>query len=192
MIPVVDLHSAKSVAFSPLAILLFDKRIILEAFEQAVMCATTAPGKRLLGWPLQGDPSKVETMHWTQDYIHETVRKLNANMPANGVNRLNGVTFRRRGYITTAASEFLGHVAANHTNVETIDDLDKWSATVQHMRCGFSLDEPVHDPQWIHENYIKHGGYLGTQDYPRSVAQEEQKHEEANWIPNFNYQRLKN
>lgn len=44
------------------------------------------------------------------------------------------------------------------TTQEIIPDLDVYSATLQHMRCGRPLDEPVRTPAWINAQYEANRG----------------------------------
>ena len=60
---------------------------------------------------------------------------------------------------------------------EVIDDLDYYSALQQHIACGRPMDEPVRDPVWIKEQYLKEAKEpksLGL-DYPHDIAQEKMK-----------------
>lgn len=51
--------------------------------------------------------------------------------------------------------------------LQIIRDLDLYSATRQHMRCGRPLDEPVRTPQWIKQ---KTGNKSLGVDYPKDIT----------------------
>lgn len=190
-IKVVDINP-KYISFSPMAITLFDKNIIIEAIEHAVMCGTTKPGKRLLGWQLEDNSTLARTLNWSTEYINKRITSLNDNLPPEAENRFNGVPFRRRGYMTKAAMIRL-KVKQNVADapIEVVDDLDKWSATNQHMRCGFPVTDPVHTPEWIRENFLAHGGIPGQDNYPESLHRENDGIEKNAYHTNYGFKRSK-
>lgn len=189
--PLVDLSEKKFFYFCPLFIDHFDKTVILEAFEHAVMCGTTRPGKRLLGWSHDEDQSKAQVLNWTQEYIDETIRKLNAMAPL-GENRLNGVVFRERKHVNEAANVILrSKTSTQGSNIVIIHDLDEWAAEMQHLYCGFDFDDPVRTPTYIHNKYIAAGGHVGRTNYPATILEEESRDRSRNWEPNTIAKRLR-
>lgn len=151
------------VCFSPAAAKLFDRNMILEAFMWATFCETTPPGKRVLGWEHPEDISKASVVAWDQNFIHGKIRKYNEENPL-GVNRLNGIAFKRRGTY----------------GIETVYDLDYWSAEKQHDICGRTqTTEPVRDPVWIN-NHCR----FGTLDYPKTYLDKQKKVKDTLWRVN--------
>lgn len=184
VLPIVDLTDKKCISFCPLFIGLFDKNLILEAFRFAVMCGTTRPGKYITGWPTAQDMSKVDTLSWTQEYINSSVREFNQDADPDAENRENGIPFKLRGYVDDEANKFLRSRSTLKKNIELIDDLDNWSATIQHVQCGFSFDDPVRTPQYVMEQYKKAEGHIGSSDYPKSLIRVQEQHQKKNWAPN--------
>lgn len=159
-IRIVELSKGR-VCFSPAAAKLFDRNMILEAFIWATFCESTPPGKRVLGWEHPEDISKASVVVWDQNFINGKIRKFNQENP-HGVNRLNGVVFKRRG----------------DYGIETIYDLDHWSAKKQHEICQIR-DPIIRDPAWIH----KHNRF-GTLDYPKTYLEQQKKVENTLWRVN--------
>lgn len=205
-IKVVDIKR-NQIAFSPMAIDIFDKNIVLQAFEKAAFGGRMDVGKRLLGWTLDNDSTKCQTVMWDDRYIRDRVLALNDDMQPeedddeedeDDFNRLNGVPFKRRGATHAMDMEYCmfdedydHDEEQERSNLLVVDDLDRWSATVQHMRCGFSMDEPVHTPSWIRQNYRDHGGALGSVDYPKTIVDMDQKTYNKTWGKKFNGKRVK-
>jgi hypothetical protein len=59
-----------------------------------------------------------------------------------------------------------------------IGDFDRWSASMRHIQCGFSLAVPVHSPKYILERYEKKFAKISPcpitspVDYPESTLNE--------------------
>lgn len=182
----------KKVTFSPMAIELFDKDIILDAFFDATLCKSTKPGKRLLGWVDENDSSKFKTIKLSRELIDEKVKEFDDNSPNNAVMRANGIPFIRRGFIEESAKSFLYGVERKEIetqkSIETVEDLDRWAATKQHLICGRPFDEPVRDPEWIRKNYK---GLVGTIDYPNQIIRDKLHQSASFWDPNSASKRSK-
>lgn len=185
----------KKVTFSPMAIELFDKEIILDAFIDATLCKSTKPGKRLLGWADDNDSSKFKTIKLTKEIIEQKVKEFDDNSPNNAVLRENGIPFIRRGAIEESAKAFLYGIDQQKEHVqksiETVKDLDRWAATKQHLICGRPFDEPVRDPEWIKKNYVEAGGLVGTVDYPNQIIRDKLNQSASHWDPNSAAKRTK-
>jgi hypothetical protein len=149
--------TSKRVCFSPAAANLFNRNMILDAFIWATFCESTKPGKRLLGWEHPEDPTKALTVTWDQAFINSKIQQFNAENP-KGVNRLNGVVFKRRGIF----------------GIETVYDLDKWSAQTQREICG--IKTPMKD--------LLKGCKFGNIDYPNTYLEQQKKVEETLWRVN--------
>lgn len=185
----------KKVTFSPMAIELFDKDIILDAFIDATLCKSTKPGKRLLGWVDDNDSSKFKTIKLSKELIEQKVKEFDDNSSNNAVMRANGIPFIRRGFIEESAKAFLYGVERERQQVqksiETVEDLDRWAATKQHLICGRPFTEPVRDPEWIKENYKKAGGLVGKIDYPDQIIRDKLNQSANFWDPNSAAKRSK-
>lgn len=176
MISVVEVARGK-LYFSPMAIELFDSSIIQDAFIDAILCSTTSPGKRLLGWTDERDVSKFKTFRLLQETIKQKVKEFDDDAGYGATLRANGIPFTRRGHIEDSSKAILygiGNVSApmsrHHArSVEVIDNLDKWAATQQFLICGLPFTEPVRDPEWIRKNYT---GSVGKVDYPDAIIRE--------------------
>jgi hypothetical protein len=109
--------------------------------------------------------------------------------------RREGIAFTRRGGISEMDAQFITTVplapvseqtraqrqqrsrsdlAGMQEMKEVIRDLDHHSARVQHLRCGLSLDEPVHDPAWIEAEFRKAAGAEASShiNYPADWEQD--------------------
>jgi hypothetical protein len=185
----------KKVTFSPMAIELFDKDIILDAFIDATLCKSTKPGKRLLGWVDDNDSSKFKTIKLSKELIDQKVKEFDDNSPNNAVMRANGIPFIRRGFIEESAKAFLYGVERKEVeiqkSIETVEDLDRWAATKQHLICGRPFDEPVRDPEWIKANYKKEKGLVGKIDYPNQIIRDKLHQSAIHWDPNSAAKRSK-
>jgi len=189
MISVVEIGRGK-MYFSPMAIEMFDKSIVQDAFIDAVLCSTTTPGKRMLGWTDERDASKFKTFRLLKETIAQKVREFDDDAGPGAKLRANGIAFNRRGHIEDSTKEILfgigGSVSgARHTkyksSVEVVDNLDKWAATKQYLICGVPWTEPVRDPEWIRKNYT---GKVGKLDYPDTVIREKLVESAKNIEPN--------
>lgn len=149
-------YNNKRVCISPAAAHLFNRNMILDAFIWATFCESTKPGKRLLGWEHPNDPTKASTVIWDQSFINSKIQRFNEQNP-EGVNRLNGVVFKRRGTF----------------GIEVVYDLDAWSAKNQYEICGRTQQRQ--DP--LKPCY-------GKMDYPNSLLNQQKKVEETVWRVN--------
>jgi hypothetical protein len=184
MICLVDISAKNKISFSPMAIELFDKSIVLDAFIDATLCATTQPGKRLLGWVHEDDPSKLQTVRLTKEMIDTKVKEMDDDAPDNAELRENGIPFVRRGFLESSSQKFLFGADANlktSKSIELIHDLDRWAATKQHLICGRPFSEPVRDPKWIRDNYK---GPVGNSDYPTDLIREKLMQSAKHWDSN--------
>lgn len=190
-IQIVDLSRKGRVCISPLAIEQFNRNIILDAFNMATICATTQPGKRILGWVEEDDPTKLKTMTLTKKMIKQKVKDLDHGAPEFATSREDGVTFKRREYIVPEERVFLyGSLNAENedddddvcdTALEIIKDIDLWAAQQQHAICGRPLDEPVRHPKWLRQNYK---GPVGKIDYPHGIISQKFADAEKKWNAN--------
>jgi hypothetical protein len=174
-IRIVDLESRKNVCFAPSACVLFDKQIIIDAFNAAVICAKTPVCKYILGWPHPDNPSKAQTMSHSERFIKSYIAEY-ARLNPNAENRNNGVIFHRRGYTSTSTAAMIGTVTNDTSNFERIEDLNVHAATYQHHVCG--LTDTVRTPTWIRNNY---GGVVGSINYPQQLIDEELAEQKKNW-----------
>lgn len=189
-IPSTMIHAVKKIGqkiyFSPMAIALFDKSIILDAFIDATICRSTRPGKRLLGWMDERDQSVFQVVRLSPETIDAKVRAYDEAAPEGAVLRENGIPFKRRGYIEASTRTMLYGIEAgpkkdvkHPKSLEVVRDLDRYAATQQHLICGAT--GPIKDPAWIRENYK---GRMGTVDYPESIIREKLKESSSHWKPN--------
>ncbi len=197
MINIVEFVGKKKICFSPMAIELFDKKIIQDAFIDATMCKSMRPGKRIMGWTDERDPSKFKTLTITPEIIREKVIAYDDDALEGAVLRQSGIVFKRRGFIESSATPLLYGLGIQKDqkykqSIEVVEDLDKWAATQQHLLCGYSFDEPVKDVEWIHANYLNAGGKVGTTNYPDDIIKEKLKHSAEFWAPNTTNSKKKN
>lgn len=178
---IVDLSSKKHVYFAPSAAILFNKQMILDAFNAAVICESTPETKYILGWPHPENPSKAQTMTHSKQFIKSYIIE-QAKQNPNAQNRANGVVFHRRGYVSGATEKMLGKVTRDKANYELLDRLNYHSAYRQHRICGKA--DTVRDPDYILSEYVKAGGVLGTVNYPTQLIDEELAEQKANWFVN--------
>jgi hypothetical protein len=167
----------------------------LDAFIDATLCKSTKPGKRLLGWVDDNDSSKFKTIKLSKELIDQKVKEFDDNSPNNAVMRANGIPFIRRGFIEESAKAFLYGVERKEVeiqkSIETVEDLDRWAATKQHLICGRPFDEPVRDPEWIKANYTKGKGLVGKIDYPNQIIRDKLTQSAIHWDPNSAAKRSK-
>lgn len=189
MINLVNVYDKKKVTFSPMAIELFDKNIVLDAFIDATLCATTQAGKKMLGWVHDEDPSKFQTVNLTQEMINTKVKEMDNDCPQGGTMRVNGIPFIRRGFLEASTQRMLfGTESAPipSKSIEVVNDLDLWAATKQHLICGRPFNEPVRDPKWIRAHYR---GPVGKVNYPEDLIREKMTQSAKNWDSNSATQR---
>jgi len=171
----------KRICFAPMALVGLDKRVVLDAFVYASMCATTAPGKRLLGWTDPSDPTKFQTVYWDEEFIRRKCEAFDSDLPEGGVSRFEGIPFKRREYAEKNLRAFLQPTDEPkiQSNIEVIRDLNKWAATQQHLICGLGVHVPVvtRDAQY-------YSGPVGTVDYPKGIIDEQFYNAKKNWMPN--------
>lgn len=158
-------RNRKSVSFIPSARTIFKKEVILEALENALICGSTKPGKRILGWPHESNTSMFKTVNWTQDYINYAVdvldqadryRDKNNEYRENPhfVSRKKGIVVNKRGYANMNIERIYrpqSRIRSNETNaapIEVISDLNLWSAMRQHIKCPNPLTEPIMHPEY--------------------------------------------
>ncbi len=191
MINIVEIGRGK-LYFSPMAIGLFDKSIVQDAFIDAVMCSSTSPGKRMVGWTDERDATKFKTFRLTAPIIAQKVKEFDDDAEAGAKLRANGIAFNRRGHIESSTKQILYGIDSvsgvqrekYKSSVEVIDNLDKWAATRQYLICGIPWTEPVRDPDWIRANYIANGGKIGKVDYPDTPIREKMEEAAKNLAPN--------
>lgn len=182
-IHIVDLSNKNRVCISPLAIEQFNKNIIIEAFNFVTICKTTRPGKRLLSWVEEADPTKLKTMTLSKDVIKQTIETIDKNALPGAVSRQNGITFKRREFNLREERVFLYGIdnvrdEDCETALEIIENLDDWSAQQQHKICGRPDSEPVRTEAWLRSRYK---GSVGKINYPQGIISEKNKKAETMW-----------
>jgi len=118
--------------------------------------------------------------------------------PAAYVSRQKGFAFTRRGGISARDAIFVSQVplaSVSEENrdaylervkadvngmsavMEVIEDLDYHSARLQHLRCGLTMHEPVHDPKWIEQEFIRTAKPVnfGNINYPKDWKEHNDK-----------------
>ena len=183
-ITICDLSQKKRICFSPMAIDLFDKQSIVDAFIYATLCRTTQPRKYLLGWVDDRDVSRLKTLTLTKEFIEQRVQEFDADSPPDAVSRAEGIPFKRRGYREQSVHTMLygikeakGRQETLKKNIEVVPDLDKWAAEQQAEICG--LDQPL-----AINDYDNYTGETGTINYPEEQIQDKMRHSLENWAPN--------
>ena len=182
MISIVDLSVKRRICFSPVAIELFDKEIILDMFMEATLCSSMREGKRLLGWVDERDISKLRTIKLTRAQIDERVKAFDDSLPPGAVLRETGVAFKRRKHVERSMNSLLfGEdaipVAAAAPN-EIIANLDLWAAQQQHVLCGMPFSDRVKDPERAYN------GPIGSVDYPEENIRDKLRTSKTHWEPN--------
>lgn len=191
-IPIIDLTIRNKVRFSPMAIALFEQDIIIDAFLDTIMCSSTLPQKYLVGWPHPQDSCLMPVIDLKQEHINAFVENHDRNLQPGGVSRRAGVTFKRRGYVESAAKEMLYGIeygpdqdrVKHKSSIETVENLDYWAAAQQMLLCGGKFSDPVRDPRWIRQNYINHGGKLGNANFPTRNLEERLRTKKDHWDVN--------
>lgn len=189
MISIVDMTVRKRICFSPVAIELFDKEIILDMFMEATLCSSMREGKRLLGWVDERDISKLRTIKLTREQIDQRVKAFDDNLPPGAVLRQTGVAFKRRKHVERSMNSVLfgeeaaapAAAAAAAAPNEVIADLDLWAAEQQHVLCGMPFSDPVKDPQ---RAFKQAGGITGNVDYPDEIIRDKLRTSKTHWEPN--------
>jgi hypothetical protein len=179
-ISVVDMSQKKRICFSPMAIELFDRQVILDAFIFATLCKTTRPGKYLLGWSDPRDDSRLQTLDLTEEFIAERCFQFDQDAPEGAVSRSEGIPFKRRGFREKSTHTMMYGIKKAKTvvhtrdkNIEVIPDLDKWAALQQARKCGLE-EAPV----------VTYTGEIGDINYPEEQIQDKIRHSMENWEPN--------
>ena len=181
-IPVVDVTSKNRLCFSPAAIPLFDKEIIVDAFVQATLCKTTVPGKRLLGWMDDRDISKLRTVRFSREFIDERVDLFDDSSSDAAISRHEGIGFQRHQFIERSGQAFMSEIQERpneiSSSMEVVRDLDRHAATLHYKRCGLDLNTLV-----VHDTDI-YKGRVGRVNYPDDIINEKEATRRANWAPN--------
>ncbi len=203
------IKTRKKVYFAPAAIKLFDKEIVLRALENSIICGTTRPGKRLLGWPDNRDHTKFATVNWSKEFIDQHIKYYDASRPSKTINgtvvykgtsRTEGIVFDRRGYKTKAVTSMLiptlkqqqMSARSDDTNsVQLIENLDEYSAREHHIVCPDPFNEPVRDYKYIMRAYksAMESGTVsalghGEQNYPDTFIEEDMRIAIPQWDNN--------
>lgn len=185
-IKLVEIYS-KKVCVSLMGMEVFDRDILINAFNFATLSAHTKPGKILLGWADDSDTTKLQTVKWTQEEINKTVASLDQIAPPGAVSRTTGITFKRRD-VKTSGEEFLLSGRPQDLNqalpsaIEIVGDLEEYAATQQHLICGRPLDEPVMTEEYVRKTIYK--GQVGKLDYPNDIIKDQKKIFSVQWEPN--------
>jgi hypothetical protein len=173
------------VCFAPQAINMFDRKIILEALEQAIICETTKPGKRLLGWPDARDNTKFSTVSWSREFIDTFL----SMVPPE---RRTHILYPRRGYIDDDIANVIYPTTTvdnqDRQTMEKLNNLNKWAAIQHHWRCVSPFDAPLHDEAFVDREYnrqvaLKAPGTEkhGKTNYPLVFANILENLEENQW-----------
>jgi hypothetical protein len=178
-----------SVSFSPMAIPLFEKEIIVDAFLDSVMCDTLEPGKRLLGWPHAQDSSMMQTIQLTKEMIQEKIKEIDgSNMKPGYISRMEGLVYKRREYIEHSVKTFLYGVEAGPIKdmkvkkcIDVIRNLDEWAAMEQHLLIGRKFTDILYTPKYIKEHTQS---AKGRSNYPDDIIAEKAVQKKMHWDPN--------
>lgn len=183
-IRVMDISSKSRVCFSPMAIPLFDKQIILDAFIYATATKSMYEGKRLLGWVDERDISKLKTIDFDRNYIDKLVDAFDAESPNEAVSRAEGIPFKRRQCVEDSAASMLFGLDEASTprvsskNIEVVRNLDEKAARDHYILCGL-------DPKnAIVYDWQMYKGNTGTLDYPSQIIEERIRQNKEHWEPN--------
>jgi hypothetical protein len=187
-ISIVDMSQKKRICFSPMAIELYDKQVILDAFIFATLCKTMRPGKYLLGWSDPRDDSRLQTLDITKEFIEDRCRQFDMDSPEGAVSRFEGIPFKRRGYREKSTHTMMYGIEKARTvvhkrdkNIEIVADLDKWAAEQQARKC--KLDEAPN---------VHYMGAVGDINYPEEQIQDKIRHSMENWVPNASTKNTRN
>jgi len=183
------IRTRKKVSFAPAAMKLYDSQAILEAFVEVIMCSSTKPGKRLLGWTHPEDCSKFRTVEWSQEFIDTTVTYLDEQKAPGSVPRTRGVVFNRRGFRQPGISDMFTvekrqYSMSSHNPIELVKNLDDWSALKQHMKCPDPFKEPVRTQAFIANRYNKRDMGHGSMNYPESLIKNTNSVRDNQWYAN--------
>jgi hypothetical protein len=178
-----------SVSFSPMAIPLFEKEIIVDAFLDSVICDTFIPGKRLLGWPHEKDSSMMRTVNLTKEFIAEKIKEIDQNAKPGAISRMEGLTYKRREFIENSIKTYLYGVEAGPDKpmkvkkcIDVIKDLDEWAAKEQHLIVGRKFSDILYTPKYIKEHAES---AKGESNYPDDIIAEKERHKQTFWDPNI-------
>ncbi len=225
MMPVIDLSdmngTSKKLYIMPSVCGSYRNKTIVSALLYATMNRTFPEGKILLGTPTEEDAMQMQVFPCPRQLIDRAVRQFDADVGydvgADGkpvwkgdpsieederpVSRQVGISFNRRGGISTADQDFFTAVpsmpvadgdmkwaARSMEDISGMDqardiciDLDYESAKRQHMACGRGIDEVILTPAFIRERYIQAcraiDGRVATldKDYPHDWLPEAEK-----------------
>jgi len=159
----------------------YDENYIIRAWLEAVITPSTVPGKRILGWTHAKNTRVYDVLHISQERIDQIVATFDDIASRTGAfPRSDGIYFARPNRASKAVHAMITEsdrpeYKRNTSALSHSRDLNYDSALRQHIAAGFPIDEPVHDPKYIKERYLKaaSGMRFVEGDYPYS---------ELNWI----------
>jgi hypothetical protein len=123
----------KKLMFSPEAILLFTPEVIIQILEDALLCGTTVPGKKLIGFPHKEDMTKFHTINWSREFIGEFIKHHDQYESPHMPSRNEGLVFNRRGFKSMAMMSMLSrddtYISEHDANpITLVRDID-WNTT---------------------------------------------------------------
>jgi len=164
------------VYFSPLGLALMDRRAVLDAWKEAVFSPSFDDGKYMLGWATRETTKALDVENISEHQINTFVSEYDKVAHKLGhIPRSQGVPFVRSNFDNPIAEMAVcgpEHIPKRRKveAVEVIKDLGYESALRQHVKAGFRIDEPVHDPKYLKQRYFDAGGKTGQGDYPHHTV----------------------
>jgi hypothetical protein len=183
----------KKLMFSPEAILLFTPEVIIQILEDALLCGTTAPGKKLIGFTHKDDMTKFHTINWSREFIGAYIKHHDQYESPHMPSRNEGLVFNRRGFQSAAMMSMLSRddtfISESDANpIVLVRDIDYESALEHHLKCPDPLKEPVRSLAYIEEAYIKAirqnpraWPAHASQQYPETLIAEKQRASATYW-----------
>ena len=158
------------VYISPMLLRIFNRDIVLDGLKEASIMESTKPEKFLLGWPTKENSAIFQTSNITQEFIDSVVEQYEGQ----SMSRKIGIPFRRRTHQNPISEKILrepGLDSEKHDpSFQFISkNMGREAAERQHVASGYSVFEPVYDPDFLKQRYINAGGKIGNVSYPDSL-----------------------